>query len=294
MSRLRNSLSPNKLGLRKSKLESVKKGFYIYCIVDIDKSLKKFSREEICHGGEIYVIPYKDVGAAARRVNLSEFDGAALEGKLNDMEWVESNVRAHEEAIEKVMRSRTVIPFKFCTIFSTEARVIEMLEHGYHDFKRLLSRLKDKREWATKVYCNLQALKSALSKSSVKITELEEEISTKPAGTAYFLRKRTEDILSEEADRKMVEYAEEFYRKLEEYADDSRLSSLWSREMTGRDADMILNVTYLVDMKKEKDFFGIFQSLKKKHDVDGLEFECTGPWPPYNFVPSNLGVDSNG
>lgn len=264
-------------------MERRKKGFYIYCVAGVDTFFEELKVEGIGRSMKVYPIEYGDVCAVVSDVDLDDFGDTMLERNLSDSEWLESNLRGHENVIEEVMRNRAVIPFKFGIIFSAETRVKELLEQNYDEFKNLLNKLKDKREWAIKVYCNIEELKRALRKSNAKINELKEEISKKSVGAAYFLTKQVEDILSKEADQKVVRYAEEFCRKFREFADNSTLSPLWSREITGKDADMILNATYLVDAKKENLFLSIFQSFKE-HVDDGLMFECTGPWPPYNFV----------
>jgi len=46
---------------------------------------------------------------------------------------------------------------------------------------------------------------------------------------------------------------------------------------------MVLNAAFLLNKKRIKEFDSIVAYLKTKYAHKGLEFDWTGPWPPYNF-----------
>jgi hypothetical protein len=50
---------------------------------------------------------------------------------------------------------------------------------------------------------------------------------------------------------------------------------------------LILNVFYLVEKEKVKVFLGAVKSLQEKFKQ--LRIQCTGPWPPFNFVTVKVG-----
>ena len=47
---------------------------------------------------------------------------------------------------------------------------------------------------------------------------------------------------------------------------------------------MLLNGAYLVPVDREADFGSAVGDLQERFGADGVTFELTGPWPPYNFV----------
>jgi Gas vesicle synthesis protein GvpL/GvpF len=53
---------------------------------------------------------------------------------------------------------------------------------------------------------------------------------------------------------------------------------------------MVLNGVYLVENEHRDEFLSLVNALQEKHEADGLELEATGPWPAYNFVPSQAGA----
>ena len=50
---------------------------------------------------------------------------------------------------------------------------------------------------------------------------------------------------------------------------------------------MVFNAAYLVEDRER--FEEELGALADEHRARGVDFELTGPWPPYNFVPSELG-----
>ncbi len=46
---------------------------------------------------------------------------------------------------------------------------------------------------------------------------------------------------------------------------------------------MILNSVFLIYKDKVSDFMDILNALKELFENKGIFFDCTGPWPPYNF-----------
>ena len=55
------------------------------------------------------------------------------------------------------------------------------------------------------------------------------------------------------------------------------------RHVTERMDDMILNAAFLVEQDKLSAFIREIEILKNQYEGTGFLFDCTGPWPPYNF-----------
>ena len=47
---------------------------------------------------------------------------------------------------------------------------------------------------------------------------------------------------------------------------------------------MILNGAYLVASGEEQQLREAVQELEERFGADGVTYELTGPWPPYNFA----------
>jgi hypothetical protein len=68
-------------------------------------------------------------------------------------------------------------------------------------------------------------------------------------------------------------------------AEDGVVLALQSREVSGRDEEMFFNGAYLV--ADQNRFEQVLMAVAGEQDE--LQLELTGPWPPYNFVPDDLG-----
>ena len=218
------------------------------------------------------------------RVSLQEFGQEELEANLEDIQWVESKVLAHQGVLETVLVSRTLVPMRFCTIYRSESRVQEMLAQHYDDFVDALEHLEGEQEWGVKVYCDGETLAQRVGKISDRIKELQAEMEQKSSGAAYFLKKKMDETIAEEVERVSDEYAQRSHDRLSSHAEEAVINPLQSRKLTGRQEAMVLNGAYLVAEEQLAGFRAELESLEGEYSDLGFSYEMTGPWPPYNFV----------
>ncbi|MBI5149706.1 MAG: GvpL/GvpF family gas vesicle protein, partial [Candidatus Omnitrophica bacterium] len=152
------------------------------------------------------------------------------------------------------------------------------------EFKNILRKLKDKEEWGVKIYCDLEKLKEVIIREDGEILDIDKEIigSTAP-GKAYLLKKKKEELLNIAVNKKLNEYGEMSFDRLRERSREARINKLLPREATERNDEMILNSAFLINKDNVEDFLNIVEDLRAKYTDQGLFFDCTGPWPPYNF-----------
>ncbi|MBU0703235.1 MAG: GvpL/GvpF family gas vesicle protein [Chloroflexi bacterium] len=265
-------------------------GYYVYGIVGGDSSqpVEGLPEEGIDPAYPIYALPYQAIQAIVSKVSLREFGQKALEANLNDMEWLETKVYAHQSVLETTLASHTLIPLRFCTIYKSESRVQEILARHYDDFVDALARLEGKQEWGVKVYCDGETLAQRVGESSDRVRELKAEIDEKSSGAAYFLKKKLEETVAEEVERVGDEYAQRSHDRLSSHAEETVVNPLQSKEITGRKEAMILNGAYLVAEERLTAFRAELESLEEECGDLGFSYEMTGPWPPYNFVSTGF------
>jgi len=269
-----------------------KYGYYVYGIVkgDGNRPLQGLPEAGIESDHPVYAVPYQAVQAIVSRVPLEQYDQEPLENNVNDMEWLEEKVRAHQRVLDEVSADHTLIPMKFCTIGRGEDGVQEILAQHYEGFLDALNRLDGKQEWGVKVYCDSDALCRRVLETNERLRDLKSRVAGKTSGAAYFEKKRLEKEIVEEAERVADECAQRSQDRLAAYAETSVINALQDKEITGRKEEMILNGAYLV----AEDQFAAFQTelrgLTEEYSGLGFTHELTGPWPPYNFVE----IDSQG
>jgi hypothetical protein len=276
--------------------------YYVYGIVRSDGSqpLEGLPAEGICPACPVYALPYpypattaseavlhsadQTIQAIVSRVSLRDFGPERLDENLDDMRWLEARVRAHQGILDAVAASRTLIPMRFCTIYRSEERVRKMLEQHHAGFVKALARLDGKREWGVKVYCDSQVLAQKVGLVSDRAKKLEAEIAARSSGAAYFLRKKLDETITEEAEHVRDEFAQRSHDRLAVHAAEAVINPLLAKELTGRKEPLVLNGAYLVAEEQLAAFRAELTALQDECGNLGFSYEMTGAWPPYNFV----------
>lgn len=276
--------------------EETGEGIYVYCIVTGDSShpsdfLSVAGLPGIDPVYPVYALPYREIQAVVSRVSLQEFGQSALEKNLNDLPWLEAKARAHQGIQENLLAQWTLVPMRFCVIYRSEDGVREMVAQYYDHLVEHLACLEGKQEWGIKVYSDCETLTKQVKRVSAQVRELEGEISRKPEGAAFFMRKKIQVLSAAEAERISDEYAQRVHNHLSGLAHEAAICSLPTAETVEQVGTMVLNGAYLVAAERLPDFQTALESLLNEGQELGFSYKMTGPWPPYHFV--SIGLEEN-
>ena len=97
------------------------------------------------------------------------------------------NVLAHERVNETVMKSFTVIPMSFGTVFKTPDDIVELLRGAYDAFQDVLDKMQDKLEFGLKVLWDRDVMIREIENDDEDVRRLKNEISA-VRGSTYFAR----------------------------------------------------------------------------------------------------------
>ena len=257
----------------------MKELLYLYCVTKDKPSPCDF--EDL--GIKTYPVFFSGTYAVISKVSPDDFSEANLKKHLVDMGWVEKNIRLHEKVIEEIMKGRAVLPFKFGTVFESEANVEKLLRENNSGFKSVLAGLEGKEEWGLKIYCDSEYFKDALCGEDERIMEKDKEMASAGKGKAYLLKKKKDEIIKDILNEKISKYTKDCFESLKITAADTRINRLLPQEVTEKKEDMVLNAAFLINNERIKDFKNALACLKTEYADKGLILDCTGPWPPYNF-----------
>jgi len=262
------------------KMQSAEKQLiYLYCVTAASPTLK----EAVKLASDLYFVYSVDLYAIVSKVAESEFGEESLKANMADLEWVKTKISLHEKVIEAVMTNTCVIPFKFATLFSTEESLKAMLTKYAEEFKAILEKLKNKEEWGVKIYCDTGRLRQSLANNNPELLEIGNKIGSSSVGTAYFLKKKKDELIKDMLNNKISECGQESFELLKELSVEACLNKLLPKEVTEREEDMVLNSAFLVNKLEVDDFINMVDNLRMNCEGQGFSFDCTGPWPPYNF-----------
>ena len=252
-------------------------GWYVYGVVPAAQtSDSAFADARGVHAsGAVVLVADGELAAIASEVPFAEFGEAAIEENLRDEAWLEEKVRAHEAVLEAALPRTPLVPFRFGTIYRSDEQVRLMLrEHAY--LADTLERLRGRVELGVKVFADPEAFERSHGGQA--------EGEPAEGGRAYLLRKQRDRQLAEARASFTAACAQESHERFLAAADDGRANPLQRPEATGRTGEMILNGAYLVGAEHEAAFRDALAALESSYEPDGVRYELTGPWPPYNFV----------
>jgi hypothetical protein len=246
-------------------------GWYLYGIVAARGEAPQVPGVDPRH--EVVAIAQGDVAGIASQVSLTEFDETALPQRLGDAEWLEQKIRAHEQVLETALGSSAVVPCRFCTVYRDEDDLRAFLSERGEALKDALARVDGRVELGVKAFAGGAATRNPAGEAA--------------GGRAYLEARREEQRAREELARSRGELAAALHKRLSGAAEDGVALDLQSRDVSGRDDEMVFNGAYLVAERER--FQQQLSAVARDYSERGVELELTGPWPPYHFVPAELG-----
>ncbi len=226
-------------------------------------------------------IPYQDIAAFYEEVSEQDFGEQALAKNLKDMSWVSEKALHHQEVLNDAVNQRTIIPFKFGSVFSSKDKVIQMLRARADQFNELLSQLEGNKEWGLKLYYDEEKLDMTLNQEE-DLQSIRREFASSSPGKQFLLKKKEEQIRKELKKTVLNKFRQDFFDLTRKNA----VNRVKQLETTNPELDdkQGVNILNLAVLAPNKDFLSNLSSFQAVILEYGLNYHVTGPWPAYNFV----------
>jgi hypothetical protein len=246
-------------------------GRYVYGVIEA-KEPASFGRTGIGAAGElVYSVHYGDIAAVVSKTSVFIFDPTR------------ENALAHEHVIENVMKSHTIIPMSFGTVFRTDDDIREVLKSIYPSLKDVLKQMAGKLEFGLKVTWDRDRVIEEIKKGNDEIARFQHELNRKHLQSTYFARMQLGRMIDKALAERAADYVREIY-------DGLRSACVASRDNKPIGDKMILNAAFLIQREREAEFDAAVNEIAQRFG-DRLNFKYTGPWPPYNFVNIRLKLE---
>ena len=245
---------------------------YIFGIIETDK--EEFSG---CCGfaadKKVHTIPYQDISAV---VNDSQF----VDYTTFPKDQVARYLLTHQQVIEKIMDTHTIIPMKLGTYAFNIREVEEILSKGYTMFKDIFRKINNKIE--VDVVATWSDLNSIIKEIGEEqdVKKFKEESMSKPEGVSAKDQIRIGNLIKNILDNKRERCALEIETELKDVSIDFRKHDLM-------DDRMIFNIAFLIDKNKKTEFERKLDELNAIFN-EKLNFRCVGPLPPYSFYTAEV------
>ncbi len=252
---------------------------YVYCISESQPKI-----EGIFGNENLKCLEYNGLYAIIKEVSPDEFSEENLKKNFANLDWIETHARDHIRIILEVMKSSTVVPFKFGTIFISDERLGNFINDYSVSLTENLQHLKGKEEWSVKIYCDKTRLNSQIGEISQQVRDLEKEILMSMPGKAFILKRKKADLVEKEVQVAIRNYGQTCYDQLFALSATTHINNLLPKEVTERNDDMILNSSFFVPVEKIGEFLAIIDVSQEKYKEVGFAIEAAGPWPPFSFI----------
>lgn len=242
---------------------------YVYCIIRSAETRRFGSIGLGSEPTEVTSVSFREIAAV-----ISDTPEEVLDA-------TRENVLAHERVNETVMRSFTVIPMSFGTVFKTRDDIVELLRGAYEAFRDVLEKMQDKVEFGLKVLWDRDVMVREIENDDEDIRRLKNEIAAVP-GSTYFARMQYGRQIEAALQGRSEQYVADIFAQLRDVSVAARANKPIGEKM-------IMNAAFLVSRDKETAFDGKVKEVGALYDK--LNFRYTGPWPPYNFVNIRLKLE---
>jgi len=243
-------------------------------------------REEISSPGidgsaDVGILPLGEIAAVVSPVAVEALADAEGGERALDLDWVAPRALRHEQVVEEVMERSPVLPLTFGVVFSSEEVLAEAISPHRRRIAEFLEYIADKQEWAVKVYADPRKIRAYLELPREERGRLPES-----PGARYLQERRLLRDLERRAAEARTDAAEKIRRELAPASIAQKSLRLSSRELTGRQDDMLLSAAFLEQADDVERFTERVHRLAEEYGPKGFTIEATGPWPPYSFCPA--------
>jgi hypothetical protein len=247
---------------------------YIYCIVPCEDFFEPGNIG--IDGARVYCIPYQNIAAVVHDCPEEPYQG--------DDETVKGFVLTHNNVVDTAWeKTGSVIPMTFDVIVKADQKhtadenVIAWLHTEYHSFLSKLTEFKGKVELGIQILWDTHILSQLITESNKTIQKLQEEMTARPKGMAYFIKQKIEKALKGELEKKADVDYRRYYEQISSFASDIHVNKVKKL----KDKQMLMNLSALTEKEKIK---ALGEELSKIEAEEGVSVRFTGPWPPYSFV----------
>ena len=252
---------------------------YLFCITRELPSLIN-----VGVASEIDIIEKNGLYVTVKYVSENIFSEENLKKYISDEKWLDVNVRNHLDVICLIMKTNTVIPFNFGTVYRSEDSLKNFISTYALEFKKTLDYLDQKEEWSVKVYCDKKIIIENISSLSQNIADFDSQIKSSSPGKAYILGKKKNEIIDKEINSIYNQYSKKIFTQLNVLCEEYRLNTILSKDLYDREEDMIVNAIFFIKKENIEKFIFLTDNLMLSFKNIGLFIEVTGPWPPYTFI----------
>lgn len=235
-------------------------------------------------GGSVRLVRAGDLAAIASDVQAKEYSEGALAAGLTDVGWAGARAAEHERVLTWFVDRTTVVPSSPFSLHESEDRLVQRLAGQAPAMLDALRRLAGHEELGVRVWRLEEPFAARVLELSPALRELEDERRAATPGRRYLLGKRIDELRGDETERVTTSIVRQAYDELAGVAARAKALPIPTRDRGPRTRTLVLDAVFLVEASSGDAFRRLVHRHVAAQGASGLEWEFTGPWPPYHFV----------
>ncbi len=245
---------------------------FLYAIISFIRWSKEFGRLGIGRS-RLYRISFNDIAAVVSNSPAKK----SSQSSRNDM-------ITYERALEKIMKSHTLLPVRFGIVAEDTEGVKCVLKQGYGDFVELLEKVEGKKELSVSVFFNKEDIYKDLLEKYENIRILKEKIAKLPREKVHNQHIAIGKMIAACLDKEKESHKKVFLDALTPLAVDVKNNGSY-------DDLMILNSAFFIAKEMEDEFNQKVEELDKIYGGK-LRFKLITA-PPFNFAHLKIVMGKN-
>jgi len=232
----------------------------------------------------VSAVEHEGVAAIFCEVAVDEYSGPAAEVRMQELSWVGPKVVRHGQVVEWVRQFSPVIPARFGTLFSSVVGLTQLLKHNLVQIKSFLDQAADREEWGVKGLLFKARAKERLF--SQHLASHSDELAALSAGTRYFKERQIRAEVDNEMKVWLKRILKSVFDELSGASAECRRREVCFPSLEGGDGETVASWAFFVERQKTEMFRALVQKANIANEDSGLQFDLSGPWPPYSFSPT--------
>ena len=251
---------------------------YVYCVVPATFGLATAPRG--IDNSVARTVSSGEVAALTCSLDGPSYEGDIVAEKIGDPEWLAPRAIAHDAIITWAGDRGAVVPLPMWVMFTDESGVARMLVDREREFVDALARVNGAREFCVRIAADRTALAAAAEQMDKTLAGLVQQASFAAPGEAYLRGRKLAEARKAATRNAAVRIAEESHQALSQEA----RSNVARATPAASEQGTILDGAYLVADDNYDQFRTVLTGLMATFEPAGVQFDFTGPWPPYHFV----------
>ncbi len=260
--------------------------YYVYGVVPPTFTSGKDSKG--LDGLVVSMVAEGTLSALTSVLSATDYSPDKLELHTGQVDWLGPRAVAHDRVVTWAGDAGPVIPFPMWTLFSTEVGIRAMLRERAAEFASTLRTVSGAHEYSVRIFASPARVLQQIGRLRPAIGDLESAAAKASPGQRYLLQKKIGEERENEVRIFLRETAQDCFDQLSGSSTLAMRHKLPNETPAGK-GRAILYAAFLVPDSVLDTFRRILTDLMSQHAESGLEFDFTGPWPPYNFVGTRSG-----